>query len=329
LPGRGGDVALAQMRARGQHYLAMAAAMDRPLANPGPGLLPAKRPSPRPPLDARPKSLSLTRIEALIRDPYAIYADKILRLRPLNPMRPRADARDRGTVVHAVLERFVKERPHDETREAARGRLMQIAREVLGAEVPWPAARALWAARLDRAADHFLTVDARDGGTAVMVEGKGALILPALDFTIFGTPDRIDRLPDGSLHLIDYKTGAPPTEAQQKSYAKQLHLAALMADAGGFGGLGPQTVSKITYVGLGSKGAETGQAITREALADVRDGVERLIGGYGSPDQGYAARRAVFTEAFPGDYDHLARFGEWEMTDTPVPEDVGKDAPDA
>lgn len=329
LPERGGDAALDQMRARGQAFLNMATALDRPLATPPPDLLPAKRPSPRPPLAARPKSLSLTRIEMLIRDPYAIYADKILRLRPLNPMRPKADARDRGTVVHAVLERFVKERPEGEVRDAARLRLMQITDEVLAEQVPWPAARALWAARLDRAADHFLTVDARDGGEAVMVEGKGTFTLPALDFTIFGTPDRIDRLPDGSLHLIDYKTGSPPTEAQQKSYAKQLHLAALMAEAGGFGQLGPQEVSKITYVGLGSKGAETGQTITPDVLGAVRDGVEQLIGGYADPALGYTARRAVFTEAFPGDYDHLARFGEWEMTDTPELQDVGKDAPDA
>lgn len=329
LQSRSGPEALTQMRARGDGWLGMAAAMDRPLAEPPPDLLPIKRPAPRPPVSARPRSLSLTRIEALIRDPYAIYADKILRLRPLNPMRPKADARDRGTVVHLALERFVKERPESEARADAHARLMQISAEVLLAEVPWPAARALWAARLHRAADHFLNVDVRDGGKAVLLEERGSLPLPALDFTIFGTPDRIDRLPDGTLHLIDYKTGSPPSKDQLSSYAKQLHLAAFMAERGGFPGLGPQTVSRITYVGLGGAGKLTEDVITEDILASVHDGLDRLIGGYNDPNIGYIARRAVMTEAFPGDYDHLARFGEWEMTDSPVPVDVGKDAPDA
>ena len=324
LPDRGGDAALKDMRARGTDWLKIAAAMDRALTDPPPDLIPALRPAPRPPVPARPRSLSLTRIETLIRDPYAIYADKILRLRPLNPMRPKADARDRGTVVHLVLERFVKERPDTETRSEARTRLMQIGTEVLEAEVPWPAARALWSARLARAADHFLAVDARDGGQAILLEERGALPLAALDFTVFGTPDRIDRLPDGTLHLMDYKTGSPPTKDQLKSYAKQLHLAALMVDRGGFAALGGQTVSKITYVGLGASGKLTEDVITPDSLAAVHNGLDRLIGGYNDPTKGYSARRAVMTEAFPGDYDHLARFGEWEMTDAPVPVDVGQ-----
>ena len=43
---------------------------------------------------------------------------------------------------------------------------------------------------------------------------------------------------------------------------------------------------------------------------------------YLDPARGYVSRRAVFQERFPGDYDHLARFGEWATSDTPCPEDV-------
>lgn len=325
LPMRGGPEALRQMRARGESWLTLAHAMDRPLANPDPGLLPAKRPAPRPPVAARPDSLSLTRIETLIRDPYTIYADKVLKLQTLDPIRQSPDARDRGTVVHSILERFVRERPATEDRQEARSRLMALTREVLEALVPWPAARALWEARMERAADHFLNIDAAEGGTSVLVEGKGTLVLQGLNFTLFGTPDRIDMLPSGRLHLIDYKTGSPPSEKEQKSFAKQLHLAALLAEEGGFKGLGPAEVAKITYVGLGSAGKVTEDEITPEKLESVRDGLYHLIGAYARRGQGYAARRAVFSERFPGDYDHLARFGEWEMTDTPVPQDVGEE----
>ena len=324
LPEQGGRQALADMRARGRVWLGLAGAMDRPLADPSADLRPAPRPAPSPPIGKRPKELSLTRIETLIRDPYAIYADKVLRLRPLSPTRPVADARDRGTVVHGVLERFVRERPEDETRDMARARLLQIAAEVLAGEVPWPAARALWAARIERAANHFLTIDARGGGKAILIEERGELRLHDLDFTVFGTPDRIDLLPDGTLHLIDYKTGSAPTPDQIKSFSKQLHLAALMAQEGGFRRLGPQTVSAITYVGLGGKGGETSVAMTEEVIESVRKGLRVLVSAYASADKGYASRRAVMTEMFPGDYDHLARFGEWEMTDSPLVMPVGQ-----
>jgi ATP-dependent helicase/nuclease subunit B len=323
LPGKNGPEALAHMRARGQMWLDRAALLDRPLKGVDPGLLPASRPAPRPPVSARPDRLSLTRIERLIRDPYAIYADKILNLRPLRPLRQVPDARDRGTVVHAILERFVKERPADETMEQALARLSVITTVELAEQVPWPAARALWSARMGRAAAHFLAVDTKDGGVAEKLEERGELPLTDLGFTLFGTPDRIDRLPDGTLHLIDYKTGSPPTVEQQKSFAKQLLLAALMAEEGGFRALGPQTVHKISYVGLGAQGKVTETVMDDEQREAVRKGLRRLIESYMSQSQGYTSRRAVFSEQFPGDYDHLARFGEWEMTDSPVPTLVG------
>lgn len=318
LPSRRGDDALKEMRARGDLWLARARAMDRPLKVSDPGLVPASRPAPCPPISARPDSLSLTRVEVLIRDPYAIFADKVLRLKPLKPLRQGPDARDRGTVVHKVLERFVRERPEGEAPESAMTRLLALTEEELASQVPWPAARIQWKARIERAANHFLTVDREAGEGTVVLEEEGELVLPLLSFRLFGTPDRIDVLPDGRLHLIDYKTGAPPSEKQIKSFAKQLHLAALLAVEGGFRSLGPAEVAKITYVGLGGEGKEVIEDITPAVLEQTRIGLARLLAPYRTRSKGYTSRRAVFTEHFGGDYDHLARFGEWEMTDLPV-----------
>ncbi len=70
LSAQNGPAALAAMKARGQHWLDLADALERPIA-----LTPsALRPAPRPPLAHRPRKLALTRITTLIRDPYAIYA---------------------------------------------------------------------------------------------------------------------------------------------------------------------------------------------------------------------------------------------------------------
>ena len=72
-----GEAAMAAAQARGD-------ALARPRARARPARRDARRsrrPAPKPPLALRPEQLSVTRIETLRRDPYAIYAERILRLR--------------------------------------------------------------------------------------------------------------------------------------------------------------------------------------------------------------------------------------------------------
>lgn len=320
LPGQNGKTALAAMRARGRVWVQRAVRLEEPEA----AVAPAHRPSPKPPVAVRPKELAVTRVGLLIRDPYAIYAQYILRLRPLDPLRPEADAALRGQVLHKILEQFAKTRVAGERRDAARARLLEIAARVLEENTPWPAARALWLARLARAADFFLAFDARMGGVPVNLEEKGRVALTGLDFTLSGTPDRIDRLPDGRLHIIDYKTGTPPTKAMQKSFDKQLLLAAAMAERDAFKGLEGSQVARISYVGLGSSPKLEETDITPEVTGEVWEGLYKLISHYLDGGSGFTARRAVMKERFGGDYDHLSRYGEWETSDEPVAEVVGQ-----
>ncbi|HHC29913.1 MAG TPA: double-strand break repair protein AddB, partial [Rhodobacterales bacterium] len=119
-----GERALEGMRERGAYWLALAGALEA--ADP---VAPAPRPSPQPPVTARPTQLSVTQITKLVRDPYAIYANKILRLRPLNPLAQTPDASWRGTILHRIMERFVAETPPEEAPADGKARLMALAGE--------------------------------------------------------------------------------------------------------------------------------------------------------------------------------------------------------
>ena len=319
LPDQGGRAALAGMRARGADWLARATALSVPQSR-SPA---ARRPSPRPPVALRPDRLSVTAIRTLIRDPYAIYARSILRLRALDPLTPSPDAALRGTVLHAVFERFLKEglAPAD---PRAKARLLEVTEEVLEAECPWPTVRRLWIARIARISDWFLTTEAARQALATPrhFETDGAAVIEDLNFTLTAQADRIDEGPDG-LRIYDYKTGKPPSAPQQKVFEKQLLLEAAMAERGGFAAAGAGRVAGAAYIGLAGRGstveAPLDEIPPEQVWAQLRD----LIGRWQEPQRGYSARMAMMSDKDRSDYDHLSRFGEWDFSQAAEGEDVG------
>ncbi len=311
LPGQGGPEALAAMRARGKRWLARARRLEAPEpADPAP------RPSPCPPVAARPRRLSVTEIKRLIRDPYAIYGKHVLRLRPLDPLMRLPDALLRGIVLHEVLETFIAATTTDIT-ACTKERLMEISGSILAENVPWAEARAIWMGRLERVADWFISTEhmRRNRAKPLKLEVRGRVDLPDLDFTLTAEADRIDRDTDGKLNIYDYKTGAPPTPDQQTYYDKQLLLEAAMAERGGFEGVDPAEVLRAVFIGLGSGGKEAPAPLDKEPADHVWAEFQELIAAYLSPETGFTARRAMEAKRDQGDYDQLARYGEWEITD--------------
>jgi RecB family exonuclease len=235
-----------------------------------------------------------------------------------------ADARLRGEVLHRVLERFSRETPGGETRAAAIARLAATAAAMLEAEVPWPAARRLWQARLAGAAALAVDTLAAEGGRPVVVETPGAIDLPHPPLRLTARPDRLDERADGRIAIFDYKTGAPPTPQQQQHFDKQLLLTAMIAAAGGFAALGgAREVAAVTYLGLGATPRAETVATPAALLAELERGLTRQLAAYLVEGRGFAARRAVLRQDHAGDYDHLARFGEWQMSDPAVRLPVG------
>ncbi|EBA17033.1 hypothetical protein RSK20926_08687 [Roseobacter sp. SK209-2-6] len=318
LPDQGGKAALTGMLDRGQVWLDWAEALEAPAPAD-----PAKRPSPQPPVPSRPRRLTITEIPRLIRDPYAIYAKHVLRLRPLDPLVQEPDALLRGIVVHEVFEKFIKT-CQDNPEGLTAANLTAMADELLQEHVPWPVARLLWHSRIEKLAEDFVTGEKERQNRArpVAFEAKGEARLEPLDFTIACRADRIDQDERGFLHLYDYKTGAPPSEAQQKKFEKQLLIEAAMAEEGAFKDLGPADVASAAFLGIGSSLKEVAAPLSEEPPAKIWEELKKLIEAYFDPNQGYSSRRMVHRDDLAGDYDHLARFGEWDRAAEPQPEDL-------
>lgn len=324
LADQNGQQALGEMRARGRQWLDLAQHFDADLSRvPEECATRNPRPAPAPPVSARPKALSVTRIERLIRDPYEIYAGQVLRLRERDPLSPEPDARLRGTVLHKILETYVARYPSGQPGDT--GAFLTIAEEILNDECPWVVVRRQWLARLRRVASAFVAWNAEADGTTILAEEGGVMQLNGLNFALTGWPDRIDRAPDGRLRIYDYKTGTPPSKKEQTHFAKQLFLLALMAEDGGFKGIDPTEVDAAAYVGVGSKFDTVPADITPENLAEHRKALHSLIAQYMRPTQGFTAMRAVKNETTVGVYDPLSRRGEWQPTDEAQVIRVGDD----
>ncbi|WP_244490818.1 double-strand break repair protein AddB [Aureimonas frigidaquae] len=324
------EAAIARARQDGAAILSAAARLDRTAEAPR-----HPRPEPRPPLAARPATLSVTEVERLVRDPYAVHARRILHLEPLEPLIRAPGAAERGTLFHDILARAVALGISPQQDDALE-RLLAAAREgFTEANLP-PEVEAVWWPRMEAMAARYLDWErSRDERVAARIaEAGGRHAFADLGITLTGYADRIDIQTDGSAEIIDFKTGTEPSIKQARSLmAPQLPLEGAMLRLGAFEGIPAQTpLGALTYVrlrerdlyeeGLDKPGTARSEAISVDMLAD--DALARFRGlaaAYRNPDKGYLSRARPFRAGvMDGDYDHLARAREWAVV-----EDGGED----
>jgi len=307
-----------------QPYLDWARAIDMSET-----LEPASAPKPTPPKEDRwPKGrkLSMTRIKTWVRDPYSIYCREVLDLRPLDALGLRAEARDWGTMIHEALERFFTEHrdtlPTDATQRLATTfeqtlieygfPITDLAKErvrmhrLAGKVIDWARAR-------------------RDAGWRLVgTEFKGELILAEQNFKLTGKIDHIETTPEGYA-AIDFKTGTPPSASEVAAgFDPQLPLTALMLKEGKVfpdgepdAALAPGTTRDLIYAEVkGYSDNTVTRKINTSKTADelceaARDNLTKLIALFDDPATAYTSQpRRKYVNSY-GDYDHLARRGEW------------------
>lgn len=322
-----GEDATAAMTARGERYIAIARDIDKVAAQ---KVQPARRPKPTPPIAARPRTLSITEIETLVRDPYAIYARRVLKLEELEPLGRAPDYALRGSLMHGALGVFTEswQGPFDET---ALGRLLETGTTTLAEIADFPDIHAIWAIRFAAMARWFIDWEAKRAGAVgkrhAEISGEVDIPAPAGPFKLRGRADRIDLMGDGTLAIYDFKTGTVPSAKQVLTgFSPQLGLEAAMTRLGAFDeGFRDRSVSTLAWIGL-SRAARQGADTIRSAADKLTpDGVgekvlaefSALIAAFDDEHRPYLSRaRPMFETRYGSPYDHLARVREWTLVES-------------
>lgn len=276
-------------------------------------------PSPCPPVAARPRRLSVTRIETWMRDPYAIYAEFVLGLRALEPVDVDPTTADYGAFIHKALEILIRRHP-EQLPHGAYEQLLQCGREALAPLVDRVGVRAFWWPQFQRIAQWIIDVEREREGSVRRslseVSGSLSFLAPGGRFAVTATADRIDVLNDGGVTIIDYKTGSIPSEREiAEGFAPQMPLEAAIAIRGGFAELPPAPVRSIEFWQLrgrreGGRRRVFDQPVDALAEAAIQ-GVARLVAAFDDPDTPYQARPRASASPRYSAYEHLARVKEW------------------
>jgi ATP-dependent helicase/nuclease subunit B len=277
-------------------------------------------PRPKPPVEARPRSLSITQVEKLMRDPYRIYAEKVLKLQPLAPIGAAADFGLRGNLIHTAFNLFANAYPIA-LPENAEAELIKIGREVFQPYFTDADVSGFWWPRFERIVPWFIAEERelRSGLHRTHAEVAGHYRFDS--FSLTGRADRIDMLSCDKARLIDYKTGRIPTSPQVKSgLAPQLTLEAAMLAEGGFEGVPPVETVELRYIKL-SGGEPPGLIVPVteiDVMAKAHEHLEKfkaLMRAYDDETHGYIPRAAMEKEQDTSPFDHLSRWREWSLAE--------------
>lgn len=282
-------------------------------------------PAPCPPISARPREISVTQVEKWMRDPYSIYAKYILKLGKLEEIAPEIEAKDYGNIIHDTFEEFVKLYPQ-KIPEDGLEELLQIGTAKFDELDIEPEIYEFWQAKFTNIASWFIdTENARQPNVKKRnAEIWGNMTIPAEagDFKIKAKADRIDEMQDGSLEIIDYKTGKIPSRKEVAAgYSPQLPLEAAIAKSGGFKDANGTDVEKISYWSLKGDGSDkASNAIdNKHDIDDIIDeavnGVTTLINVFDRDEIPYEATPHPGKASEYSDYKHLSRQEEWSNED--------------
>ena len=260
-----------------------------------------------------------------MRDPYAVYAGRILMLRALEPLDADPGGAERGQIVHAALDEFVRQWPRMLPEDPA-AELLTIGARHFRKLAAQPQVAAMWWPRFLRAAawlaDYERTRRKEAARVAAEVKGEIELSAPGGPFTLKARADRVEIGRDARLTIVDYKTGPMPSRTEVRlGLAPQLVIEAMIAERGGFAKIRGAEAALLLYLQLKGSEAAPGTQFDpagddlRRLIDEAAAGVERLIAHFDDPATAYLPVPLPEIAPSHSDYDHLARAQEWLGTE--------------
>ncbi len=240
--------------------------------------------APSPAAEFRPKTFWVSDLDLLIGNPYVYYAKKILRLKEMNPLNTRRNLK--GNLIHEIFDDFAKKRISENKVDTLKHLFEKICREkfvnleFLG----------LWYFNVDSIfkffAEHFNSDAKNFSEISGRINLKIAHENQTVDVEIASKADRLEIDPDGSISIIDYKTGEIPNLKKIKDGEKiQLPVEALIATKNGFK-LGKTKVEKMSFwqmksrekkIAYVTKTSEETSRICKDVLAEIENLMKEYI----------------------------------------------------
>lgn len=267
--------------------------------------VPVPRPAPNPDNEYRPKSISVSGIEKLMRDPYAFYAEYILKLKALDDIDTEFSNREFGITLHNLLgELNPKAIAKTEFIEKMHKGFIQAFAHCK------PTQQIFWDFHIIRIAEWIWDYERNQGlDWKTLHELQGFMHIAGIK--VSARADRIDVSTDGNIEVIDYKSGkVPEKKAVETGFYPQLPVEALIVQSGSFAIPNTQT-PRLKYIQLQGKW-QAGKEIEIEFDPYcTEEGLARLVNTFLTSNNPFFAVNTNDPSGKTNKYKQLSRMDEW------------------
>lgn len=258
-----------------------------------------------------PSKISATNVEMLIRNPYGFKAKNLLQLRALENVFDDKLLSKFGNFIHQIIEEYTLE--YDAEIEDKHKFMLEIGHKIIGDHFKDDPGVNLFLPKFEAIARDFIDFDEMRRIDAVKIYpeiyGEMKIPLKNQEVTITAIADRIDVMQDGSIHILDYKTGTLPTKSDVESgISVQMIIESLIAESGGFKNISGFP-KELIYVKIASTAPYISTQkipIDKEKLAQHKEGLIKVLSYYDEGGEYQINHSPKYSPAYD-DYKHLAR----------------------
>lgn len=269
---------------------------------------------PSPPIAIRPRELSVTQIEKLMRDPYSIYAQKVLGLKKLQEVDKEIDQADFGNFIHDSIDEFNKTIQIgadflDQLIAVGQSKLRKYASNR-------PIVQKIWWPRYLQIAKWYSNFETlrRQKNCKILSESEGHIIFNTSTgpFKLKAKADQLE-INQNKVTVIDFKTGVLPSHIDIVSgFSPQVTLEGLIAQNGGFSE--EHKVEKLIYIQF-STGKDFGKILEIKEpikrISEAKTNIQELINLYINGNTPFLICPYLEKAPIYSDYKYLERIEEW------------------